>query len=243
MSQRTVEVIIATVEERLPLVASVLLPPTPGVSYLVSCQTDNNLPNTFNRPDVRFVCLTGRGLSRNRNNGLLHAKGDYIAIADDDERLCLDTLLAIPQDFDTTGADVLLYQYEPKRYPTTYVSSVEIVMQRHVAQGLRFDERFGLGAPELSSGEEEVFVCDARRKGYRVERIGRTICRVEGQTTGQRWLTDPRVQRSLGATAAYTKGRIRAYLHALRLAAAMLLRHGRNPLPLLRNTAWGIRYV
>lgn len=260
----TVEVLLCTTAPRLHRVAQVVLPPLPGVRYLVSCQrTDDeawaslsSLPGLYQvegpssirslRPDVTILTLPGRGLSRNRNHALAHATGDLLLLADDDELLCPETLQAMPADFAARPrCGILLYEAEGsgKRYPADYVSSCEVALRREVARSVRFDERFGLGSEALACGEEELFVWEARRRGHGVGRVPRVVCRVEGETTGRRFLSDPRVQRSKGALLARTRGPLPALWLCLREAASYTLRHGANPLPLLRNMLWGIRYV
>lgn len=260
----TIEVLLCTTAPRLHTVAQVLLPPRPGVRYLVSCQQLDDAawaairpaPGVYTieggssirslRPDVAFLTLPGRGLSRNRNHALAHATGDLLLLADDDEQLLPDTLDAMPADFAASPqCGILLYEAEGsgKRYPADYVSSWEVALRHEVARSVRFDERFGLGSAELACGEEELFVWEARRRGYGVGRMPRVVCRVEGETTGRRFLRDPRVQRSKGALLAVMHGPWRALLLCLREAASYSVRYGANPFPLLRHMLWGIRYV
>ncbi|MCD8285109.1 MAG: glycosyltransferase family 2 protein [Prevotellaceae bacterium] len=243
----SLQVLICTTLERLEGVRSVLLPPMEGVSYVVSCQgVEGALPSPFGREDVELITMRGYGLSRNRNAALAHSKADLLLLADDDERLCQETLKGIPDDFASHPQwDLLQYRTEGtgKAYPPEYLSSVELAMRRRVAERVRFDERFGIGSKELACGEEEVFVHDARAKGFLMGYVPKTVCRLEGDGTGSRFLTDPKVQRSKGAVLCLCRGKGYAYYRCLREALGWAFRKGANPLPLLRNMLWGVRYV
>ncbi len=243
----SLQVLICTTLERLGNVERVLLPPMEGVSYVVSCQgVEETFASPFNREDVELITMRGYGLSRNRNAALAHSKADLLLLADDDERLCPETLKGIPDDFSAHPEwDLLQYRTEGtgKAYPPVYLSSVELAMKRKVAEQVRFDERFGKGSEELACGEEEVFVHEARAKGFHLGYVPKTVCRLEGDGTGSSFLTDPRVQRSKGAVFCHCRGRAYAYYKCLREALGWALRKGANPLPLLRNMLWGIRYV
>ncbi len=244
-----IEILICTTVHRLHQVAKVLLSPMDGVGYVVSCQggePTEEVKKLFVRPDVRLVWMQGTGLSRNRNHAFAHAKGDILVIADDDNPLCAATIQGLQQDFENHPQwDIIQYRMHGsgKSFPALYVSSCELVMRRIVAQRVSFDERFGLGSQELSCGEEEVFVSDAQGQGFGFGQLDKVLCTVDGSTTGDRFLTDVRVQRSKGATFARTHGLCYAYYKCSREALGYLLRRGVNPLPLLRNMFWGIRYA
>ncbi|MCD8266100.1 MAG: glycosyltransferase [Prevotellaceae bacterium] len=243
----SLQVLICTTLERLPNVRGVLLPPMEGVSYVVSCQgVDEALASPFAREDVELITMKGYGLCRNRNAALRHSKADFLLIADDDERLCPETLKGIPDDFAAhPECDLLQYRTEgtPKAYPPVYVSSVELAMRRRVAEQVRFDERFGAGSPELACGEEEVFLHEARAKGFRLGYVPKTVCRLLDEGSRTRFLEEPKWQRSKGAVVCLCRGRAYAYLKCLREALGWAVREKVNPLPLLRNMLWGIRYV
>ncbi len=241
------DILICTTLERLPRVESLLLPPMEGVHYVVSCQgVDSPFPSPFGRDDVSFHTVRGIGLSRNRNEAIAHSMGDILLFCDDDEHLIPATVRGIVSDFlQHSEWDIILYQFRGngKRYPSSYVSSVELAVRRRVVDVVRFDERFGLGSEHLACGEEDVFVCDARRHGFGVGTTNDVVCHVDGDTTGCRFLSDPRVQRSKGAVFCYVYGRKCAYYKSVREALSWLLRYGSNPVPLLKNMFWGIRYV
>ncbi len=244
-----VEILICTTVQRLRLAVQVLLPPMDGVAYLVSCQGGEPTAGEralFARPDVRLVWMQEMGLSRNRNHAFTHAQGEILVLADDDNPLCAATIQGMQQDFDDHPQwDIIQYRMQGsgKPFPALYVSSCELAMRRCVAQRIVFDERFGLGSEYLASGEEEVFVSDARLAGFCLGQLDKVLSTVDGSTTGDRFLTDIRVQRSKGATFARTRGAGYAYYKCTREALGYFLRQGINPLPLLRNMFRGIRYA
>lgn len=245
----TLELLICTVDEHLDGLAGRLLPARPDVRYLVSCQYLGEEPpavsDGLQRPDVSVFFLAGRGLCRNRNHALQRATGDVVKICDDDENW-------LPEDFDVLldtyrrhpDYDLVHFQARgiDKVYPPRYVSSWEITLRRKRLGDVRFDERFGLGSPFLSAGEEDVFLCDARRAGLVIRYEPQTICRTQGPTTGCRY-RDARVQRSKGAALCYTRGVWYARYRCLREALGWMVRKHINPVPMYRNMLWGIRYI
>ncbi len=245
----SLQILISTTLSRLPAVEAVLLPPHAGVSYVVSCQgvpPDEPFLPPFTRDDVAFFPMAGLGLSRNRNAAFKHATAPYLLLCDDDERLCPQTVLGIAEDFHWHPRwDIIQYQTSGagKHYPSPYVSSVELAMRRAVAEAVSFDERFGLGSPELACGEEEVFVSDALRRGFSLGRLPKVVCTLASEGTGKGFLASEKVQRSKGAVFAYVHGAARARLLCLREALSWSLRGKVSPLPMLRNMFWGIRYV
>lgn len=82
----TLQLLISTLgREGIGRVDRMSLPRVPGVSYLVSWQMpEGEVPEELKRDDLKIVTMSGRGLSRNRNNALAAADGDLLMIADDD---------------------------------------------------------------------------------------------------------------------------------------------------------------
>lgn len=241
----TTEILICTTLARLHRALQVPLPPMPGVSYLISVQGGEPafVPG---RSDLRVVWMREMGLSRNRNLALSRAQGDLLVLADDDNELVEETIRELPCLFvnhPTWDIVQLRMQGDGKPFLAPFVSSCELVLRRTTAGQLRFDERFGLGSKHLASGEEEVFCETARRRGLHIGQADRFLCRIEGETTGDRFLADPRVQRSKGAVFAFMRGRWWAYYKCTREAIGHFLRCGANPFPLLKNMFWGIRYI
>ncbi len=241
------EILICTSLERLHLVQEVFLPPMDNIAYVVSCQgVEKSMPSPFHRDDVRFFTMKEMGLSRNRNAAFRHSQAPYLLLCDDDERLNQQTVRGIIEDFNNhPERDIIQYQFTgiQKQYPSSYVSSVELAMRRKVAEVVYFDERLGIGSEHLACGEEEVFVSDALKQGFKLCHLPKTVCTVEGASTGSRFLSDAKVQRSKGAVFCLTRSRAWAYYKCTREALGYMLRQGVNPLPLLKNMYWGIRYV
>ncbi len=220
--------------------------------YLVSCQYTEKQPAIppalDEREDVWVIFLQGRGLARNRNFAITHADGDILQIADDDERLELAWELDM-MDYYAKNPQVdiahFMMQGTQKRYPPSYVSSVELTCRRSSIEraGIHFDERFGLGSEYLAGGEEDVFLHDARRAGLQVEFVPKPLCTITGATTGDTFLTNVRMQRTKGAVACYTRGKDYAYRKCLRESLWWMIHRGANPIPLFYHMCKGVRYV
>lgn len=200
----TLEILIATCgPEGGRKVEAMLLPESPGVSYLVSWQEpgDSVVPDgVVSRGDVRVLTLAGYGLSRNRNNCLDNARGDILLIADDDLVLYPEGLQQIRSIF--AGNPSLEYgsfRYDsdiPKAYPPYecslgklpkwfFQTSFEIALRRESRGGrLRFPENFGLGAAEFTAGEEELLLKKARVNRLDCRFFPVTIACHPGPTTG-----------------------------------------------------------
>lgn len=238
-----------------------------GVRYVVSMQyTEDSfkllVPEMLTeRDDVEVVFLKGRGLSRNRNNAIDAAYADILLIADDDEKLSADALLQLRQIYEEDDTiDIALIQIctlqgEPlKTYPQGrtsfesalkqgyYPSSLEISLRRDkLSDSLRFNTNYGLGSELLSAGEEDVFLCDALRRGLNAVCVPIMIGATEQATTGSRFLTDEKVQMSKGAVFAYCYSQPDALWRITKESAHHFLYNHRNPFPLWLNMYRGVR--
>ena len=200
----TLEVAVCTINGSLAHVPDILLPEREDVTYLVAWQcTDASFASLATdsrllRKDVRLVKTDSTGLARNRNVALEHATGDILLIADDDVRyedIYFDRIIRTFQDY--PSLDIACFQacsYDGKSlrdYAShtfayadqprgTYFISFEIALRR--SAGIpSFDERFGLGAPFLGAGEEEVFLWQAHRHGLNIQRAkGAVLCLMHG---------------------------------------------------------------
>jgi len=264
-----IDVLICTIDRGIERVETMLLPPQQGVRYVVSMQyTDAKLlaliPQTLRqRSDVLVTTLAGRGLSRNRNHALSLAEAPWLLIADDDEQFRPSAFRDIlAQTAQIGGIDIALLRLNRpdgaplKFYPKTSApmplrqaqrlgyspASVEMLLRRDALQGLRFDERFGLGSDRLASGEEDVFIAAAERKGLNVCLLPLTIGTTAAETTGDRFLTDPRVQMSKGAAFSAIYGLPSALWRTLKHGAHALIFQRKNPMKIIRNMLRGIRY-
>ena len=266
----SIDILISTIDEGILNVPNVLLRLTEGVRYVVSMEyTKESIlkvipPALLERDDVTLLRLEGRGLSRNRNNALDHTTADILIIADDDEELSLEALEQVRKVYhDHPEVDIALFRLNDlegqpfKEYPSDeqqsyedavddgyYVASLEITMRGKVAQsGLRFNEHFGLGSGYLTSGEEDIFIHDARRQGMNVTLFPHVIARTIAVTTGDRFLTDPGVQRAKGAVFAYCYGKPSALWRITKEALHHFVFNHRNPIPLFIHMFQGLRTV
>lgn len=212
------------------------------------------------RTDLSVVTLEGRGLSRNRNNALRHATADVLVVADDDCRYTPEQLEYVRKAYAAhPSAGVICfeaesYDHQPmKVYPRQtlpyaeacrrgyYPTSMELTFSRVrlAAARVAFDERFGLGAPHYIAGEEEVLLADAERAGLEVVFVPEVITATDPQTTGDRFLTDRRLQETKGAVFRHRFGLPQTLWRTLKEGAHHLVYHGVNPLPIWRNMLRG----
>lgn len=214
----TLQLLISTIDDGINNIELMLLEPRDGVGYLVSWQhsTDDYgpVPAALKRDDVTVVHLSGRGLSRNRNNCINHATADLCLICDDDCRYTHEQLSAIALTFATQRSlDVATFKahgtnttYPEKSinlndpHKNYHVSSIEIAFRRTSVQGrLQFNELFGLGAPELHCGEEEVFIHDALAMGLTCMYFPTYIVNHIGDPTSVTRVSSPGTLKARGA--------------------------------------------
>ncbi len=265
----TVDILICTLNERIKDVASVIMEARENIRYIVSMQyTDvkylKDIPDILKkRKDVSIFILEGRGLSRNRNYALSKSDAEICVISDDDARYrdsYIDTILQIYASnkntdialFQTVSSEGIFHKNYPKRQMSYaeaekhdyYPTSVEITFRREKVQeaGISFNEHYGLGSEFLISGEESVFLKDAKDAKLMVEYFPYIIAETPLNTTGEHFLTDVRVQRSKGATFCYCYGIIRAIYLCLKESAFYLFHKKTNPFPLIKNMIDGIIY-
>lgn len=165
------------------------------------------------------VFKTGeRGLSKSRNRALSMAEGDICLIADDDISLLPEYRERILKEFhDTPEADIITFQvrtpdgaYFKDNYnvdPEWHtlrtimrVCSIEIAFRRDrvLKSGIRFDERFGLGAA-FPTGEEAIFLADAIRVGLKVRYAPVPIVVHGRESSGAAFARNPRLIKAKGA--------------------------------------------
>jgi hypothetical protein len=108
---------------------------------------------------------------------------------------------------------------------------------------LQFNEKFGLGSHFLSCGEEDVFLKDAQDQRMNIRFFPITIGTTNAETTGTKFLTDVKVQRSKGATFAYCFGLSSALWRMTKEALHYFIYKGKNPFPLWWNMWKGTQYV
>lgn len=215
----TLDVLICTLgPDGIRRVAEMPLPEMDGVRYIVSWQmsgTDVPPPVLSSRKDIEIHRADSRGLSANRNNALACSRADIMLIADDDLRYTPEGITSVIDAFaGHPDVDIGLFRYtgaDAKYYPEGcrrigfplpkgyYLTSFEIAIRRCAAtEGLRFDPRFGLGAPVFGSGEELLFVREAIKRGANVTMFPTVITEHPGMTTGTRMTSSAAVQRAEG---------------------------------------------
>lgn len=201
----TLEILVCTIDNSINNIKNLLLAPIEGVSYLISWQHDatsqsNNIPCELIRSDVKIVHLNGKGLSRNRNNAINYATGDICLIADDDCTYKPEYFSHIINTFKNNETLEIAtfkmqsiseirfypdYSFPLNKFPKNYfITSFEIAFRRTSIQGkLKFNELFGLGAPVLQSGEENIFINDAIKAGLNCRYFPLTIVEHHHATT------------------------------------------------------------
>lgn len=261
-----IEVLICTIDERIKNVIHTISTPHPDVCYLVSWQQTSSVQlvppqELLERNDVRIITLKGKGISANRNNALVHSKGDILVISDDDCRYTAEYFNNIRTAYSSyPNADIISFQaidengkaykncypekpYQYKKRPYgSYISSCEITLRRnkHLPQ---FDERFGLGSKVLKCGEEEIFLHDAEKSGFKILYVPKVIVSTPGTTTGDQFALSSRVRMSKGAVLKYIHGYWGALLRCIKFA--LIYTHFRPRIfwRIFRDMYRGILYI
>lgn len=250
----TLDILICTIDSGIENVADVLMPPCDGIHYVVSMQyTDKNFLRLVpaklkERHDVTLTFIEGRGLSRNRNNAIEHATGDVMVIADDDNRYTKALIENILEGYEAhPNADIIHFQalnmdgMPLHPYPADYVSSVEMTFRKEVST--RFNEHFGLGSEKLCSGEEQVWLRDARNDGYNIVYVPKPIVRTNAVTTGNSFVGNKKMQRSKGATFCYVYGRSNAIWRSIKESGWWFVHRKANPIVIFLNMMEGVNYL
>ena len=270
------EVLISTIDEGIEHIPMMLLSPRDDVRYLISWQRSRTSSTVqgvqvvqevqkiqkiqTGRQDVKVFMMDGKGLSRNRNNALLHATGDILLLADDDCRYTdeyfdniLNTYAEHPE------ADIILFKAKdfPKSYPAQvmplkkamhhrgyYPSSWEITLrderrktkdERQKDERLKFNEHFGLGSDIYPCGEEDLFLCDAQKGGMNVLFVPKEIVETPVCTTGSLFLLSPDVRRAKGAVFRYCYPRLEAEYRLVKECLHHWIYNHMNPFKLYRE--------
>lgn len=183
-------ILISTIDGGINNISDILLSYREDVKYIVSHQyTDEKyltIPEKINRPDVIVSQISGKGLTKSRNNAIRLATGDICVIADDDVRYTnkyFNTILRVYQEKKVDVACFKIYTGKGnksyKNYPeietkitslqTHTPSSIEITFKLNsvIEKKILFDERFGMGS-WLNGGGENLFIIDAINKNLKV---------------------------------------------------------------------------
>lgn len=257
----TLEILICTIDNGINNIREILLPPYSGICYLISWQTNNPnpaIPDELLRDDVRIITLEGKGLSRNRNNAIAHAKGDICLIADDDVKYKACDLFKIIDIFNNDKTlDLAVFQYTSlsvhKNYPNYpfdlsnmprgyYVSSIEIAFKHSsIKDKIRFNELFGIGAPVLGAGEDSIFIQDALKNKLKCFYFPIEIVTHDSFTTGTKVKT-PEVLMAQGAYA-YFRFPGTCYLRIAKIALTTSINEKTGFFRTLKYLISGITYA
>ena len=197
-----VQVLIATMHQKDHSLLDRMNIQTDAV-VINQCDYDAYEEFEYRGKNIIYVSTTERGLSNSRNLALSYAKGDYLVIADEDvtyedgyEKLILEAFRECPQ------ADIMAFQTEAVNCPPdrktgmalhtgpapkrkTY-NSVRLVIRGAAVResGIRFNPLFGTGA-KYHSGEDSVFVMDARKCGLCIYENEKLLAKVD--FSGSSW--------------------------------------------------------
>lgn len=259
----TLQLLICTIDGGIDNVVDLILPPQPGIGYVVSWQhsTANghrDVPAPLLRDDIHVFHLEGRGLSRNRNNCLRQASADICLICDDDCRYTEQGLRSIIETFSanpsTDVATFKMHSPNSKHYPKTdcrlkgtitsyYPSSVEIAFRRSSIQGrLQFNEHFGLGAQLFHCCEEEIFIHDAQALGLHCHFYPTVIVEHDHPTTESSRASTPGVLMGKGAFL-YIGYRPKMLLYPIPIAWRLHKQHGASLVHGLHYLYKGLFYI
>lgn len=202
------QVLVVTMAANLPHIEQANYPPANGAGYLFSIQNPDGavfeVPRWMTeRPDVEFYEHNDRGICRNRNHALEHARAPLVLMADDDLVYQPSGLEAVIAEYESRpDADYILWHahssqnriYPPSGslltgWPRFYCPiSVEFSFRTESFRkyGLRWNELAGIGAEVLVCGEEELLFRDMLASGMRGCFVDKIVARHPGKTTSQR---------------------------------------------------------
>lgn len=228
--------------EGIERLARMFLPEISGVSYVVSWQEHMNAPvpeALKNRSDITIHRFNKPGLSLNRNNALEHCTGDIILFADDDLIYSEESLRSVITVFEndstldlatfiSKSAKYRKFPSEPtllkSKLPRNYsVASFEIAFRNNRNNPLRCCPELGLGAPLIQSGEDEMIVRSAIKRGMKCKFFPIEVCDHPLDSTGSKINPPKGVLRGFGCVIALTypvTAILRVPLKAFRLSKA-----------------------
>lgn len=263
----TLDVLICCIDKGIVRINDTLADPRDDVHYIMSYQyTDERyldlIPQALrNRHDVTLYTYKGRGLSANRNLALEKATADLVMYLDDDTRLTentFDTIFGVMEehaDIDVAFFCASTYTGKPlKNYPSEEcvinqmpeqytISAIEMVARRRSIQGrVRFDERFGLGTPFLTCGEEDIWMIDAQKANLSMRYFPIKIVETSTLLKKAMIYVDAGVQRSYGAISYYKYGR-KAWVKCFNYAVQSSKNRMCHFWPFMRHMAEGIRFM
>lgn len=213
----TLDVLISTIyPEGIERVARMDLPKMDGVKYIVSWQMPGTatIPSQLNREDIFIYPSETRGISVNRNLAISKSSADICLVSDDDLRYESQMLQHVMDAFESyPEIDLAMFKFEGsdnKRYADYeydlsnppkffYVSEIEMAFRRSSVQGkIEFCPKISAGTDEILSGEGEMFLITAIKKGLKGRFFPKVIAIHDGESTGVRKNQPPGVVKAKG---------------------------------------------
>lgn len=263
-----INILVSTIDKGIFAMEKLLLKPCEDISYIISHQyTDPafvTLPDYLKRPDVSVSHISGKGVTKSRNNAIKLANAEIGVFADDDVTYEKDWLDRMQHIFKTSPTlDVAIFKIktlpgEPpyKPYPTapteikmaTAVGTIQIAFRVSSikANNLKFDERFGAGQKLLIGSDEQLFIYDCLRAGLRVKYFPEYLVQHPYQSTVKSIPKyDHRLNRVTGGLDARMHGWIalpKALLGAVKYSID-IIKHGKNPLTYFIHRFYAALYI
>lgn len=152
-----------------------------NIKFIVSYQGVKSDIESLSEARLKFFHCSKKGLSVNRNNGLLHAQSEWVWIQDDDIELDpkkvneffmsnifsqRDIIFIKVGSLEDKNSNYKNYNYQniSRKLLPLKISSIELVFRRKTFKGVEFNESLGLGTC-YPSGEENLFVKELLDKG------------------------------------------------------------------------------
>ena len=180
----TLDVAVCTMADGINRFAATEPPVVEGVRWVVSWQRSAGIAvpaSLAGREDIVILPCDSTGLSNNRNNALAHTDADIVLIADDDITYTSESLKAVRTAFaQYLEADIITFKVEyPDKdcYPATtcrlhdplpkgyFLTSPEMAIRRRAVKSIHFSPMLGIGSADMHSGEEELVLNTAIRRG------------------------------------------------------------------------------
>lgn len=175
-----------------------------------------DIPSNINikNSNIRVISVKDKGLSKSRNLAIANAIGDIIIPTDDDVIYNKYVVEIVNQTFQNLKIDIATFKIStPEGHPfkkySIYpffhtirtllkVSSIEIAIRVDSIRNTEifYDEKFGLGS-EYPSGEENIYLTDALKKGLSIQYLPETIAIHPHITSGK--LLDTEMLETKGA--------------------------------------------
>lgn len=170
----TLDILISTFGQRMPHIATILLPEEIGVHYYICHQnvpSNTAMPDFINRNDVTYIASDTIGVAKSRNILIKRATADIIYFCDDDVRLREDIYTLLVNQHQKFSDNVILFSIKDdngsfrKNYPREIikktrmnilsVGTIEISIKNKKVP--EFPEDMGAGS-NLPIGDEAVFL-------------------------------------------------------------------------------------